>query len=281
MKVVKPTVITSAMLVSTSAVELYGAWNAATVYALNAYCTLASSNRIYQCIQGPSTNNAPATSPLYWADVGPMNQWAMFDDKISTATTAPASLTVVLDTGFINSLALFGLVGATATITATNGAGGPVVYSATIGLDGTIVADWYQYFFEPFVQLGSLVLTNIPPYSALRLTVTVTGSTAAIGNLVVGTSYDLGDTQLGATVGIMDYSQKTTDAFGNTTFAKRAYSKRNSVQVMFDNGQMTKVQSVLEGLRATPCVWIGVDDAKFLALLVFGLHVNPMFGGHA
>ena len=213
MKVVKPTVITSAMLVSTSAVELYGAWNAATVYALNAYCTLASSNRIYQCIQGPSTNNAPETSPLYWADVGPMNQWAMFDDKISTATTAPASLTVVLDTGFINSLALFGLVGATATITATNGAGGPVVYSATIGLDGTIVADWYQYFFEPFVQLGSLVLTNIPPYSALRLTVTVTGSTAAIGNLVVGTSYDLGDTQLGATVGIMDYSQKTTDAW--------------------------------------------------------------------
>ena len=265
MKVVKPT---SPALVSSSATELYSTWSSATAYTLNAFAIF--SGRIYQCIQGPSTNNSPATSPLYWTDKGPSNVQAMFDEKISTQTSAPTSLTVVIDTGYINSFALFGLVGLTAQITATNGPAGPVVYSATVNLDGTIISDWYQYFFEPFVQMGELVLTDIPPYQAMRLTVTITGATASIGQLVSGTAYFLGDTELGATAGIFSFSKKDTSPAGITTFSKGANSKRVGAHLMLDNVQLNKVQRVLADLDGVPCVWIGSDNAIYTPLLVYG-----------
>ncbi len=41
-----------------------------------------------------------------------------------------------------------------------------VVYSRTNGLDGTVLNDWYMYFFEPFVQKGEVVLTDLPPYNS-------------------------------------------------------------------------------------------------------------------
>ncbi len=271
MRVIKPAAITPAMLVSTSATELYGAWSGSVNYALNAH--VISGGRIYLCLRFDSAPiYPPVSNAVYWMDAGPSNQQAMFDGVVSTATTAANSLTVVLDTGIINSLALFGLVGTTLTLSATNGAGGPVVYSRSIALDGTIISDWYQYFFEPSVQLGEAVLTEIPPYGGLRLTLTVTGGTAAIGQIAIGTFYDLGDTQFGATASIIDYSVKTTDAYGATTFSRRAFSKRVTARLMLPTGQLNKVQRVLADLRATPCAWVGVDDSAYSPLLVYGFY---------
>jgi len=273
MKVIKPTAMTSAALVSTDATETNAEYNAATAYALDALCTMASTKRTYQCIQGPSTGNAPDTSPLWWADIGPSNKWSMFDSQVSTATTAATTLTVVLDTGYVNSLALIGVLGAAATISATDGAAGPSVYSRTIGLDGTVIGDWYQYFFEAFNQLGEVVLTDIPTYSALRLTVTVAGINVEVGQLLFGTVYDLGQTLAGATASITDYSRKDTSALGVTTFVQRQFSKRMSARMMLTTAQINKAQRVLADIRATPCVWIGAEDtASYAPLVVYGFY---------
>ena len=273
MKLIKPTLLTDAMLASSTAVEAYSVWSSVTAYALNTCVILASSKRAYKCIQGPSTNNSPDTSPLYWTDIGPMNKWAMFDSMVSTQTTGTGSITVALDTGYMNSLALLGLVGDTATITATDGPGGAVVYTKTIALDGTIISDWYQYFYEPGVQLTTAWLTDLPPYLSCRLTVTVSGSGAvAIGMLMFGTFYDIGDTQLNPNTGILSYSKKTTDAYGVTTFVPGGNAKRLSVSLNVLNAQLNKVYSLLASLDAVPCMWIGADDIKYGPLAIFGFY---------
>lgn len=273
MKVIKPTTMTSAALVSSNAAEAYAEYNAGTTYALDAKCIVAADKRTYQCIQGPSTGNTPSTSPLYWVDIGPTNKWAMFDAQVSTATTAATSLTVVLDTGYINSLALIGVSGATATVSATDGSGGLSIYSRTIGLDGTVIADWYQYYFEPFNQLGEVILTDLPTYSAMRLTVVVAGVDVEVGQLAFGTSYELGDTLAGATASITDYSRKDTSALGITTFVQRQFSKRMAARMMLTTAQINKAQRVLADLRATPCVWIGAEDtATYSPLVVYGFY---------
>ena len=269
MKVIKPVTITPAMLVSTTATELYAAWVGSTNYLLNARVIVGG--RIYECIRfDTSPIYAPVTNALYWIDKGIGNIQAMFDDRISTATTAATSLSIVLDTGIINSLGLFGLVGNTLTLTATNGVGGELVFSKSISLDGTIIADWYQYFFEPSVQLGEVILTDIPPYAGLRLTITVTGATTAIGQIAIGTFYELGDTQLGATAGIVDYSTVVTDKSGYSTFTPGNFSKRVNLTFMLPNAQLNKVQRVLTDVRQKPCAWIGVDDVTYLPLYLFG-----------
>lgn len=270
MKLVKPVALAVAMLISTTATETYSAWSAGTAYALDSFVIRTTTNRIYQCIQGPSTGNTPETSPLYWTDKGPTNQWAMFDSQISTQTVATSSLSVVLKPGLCNSICFFGLVGSTLTVTVRDGLAGAVVYTRTVTLDGTIIADWYQYYFEPAVQLASVVLTDLPPYGNAHITATISGTgSVKCGTLLVGTFYDLGDTQYGATSGITDYSRKDTDAFGIFTFVQRAYSDRISANLMFPNSQLNKVKSVLTSTRG-PCVWIGTDVAGFEVLNTLG-----------
>jgi hypothetical protein len=274
MKAIKPTPITPALLHSTTAAETYAEYNAGTAYALNDICTIAATWRMYQCIQGPSTGNAPATSPLYWTDIGPSNKGAMFDSEISTVTTASTTLTVVIKPGYLNSLALFGLVGQTLTVTGRNGVAGPVVYvPVVINLDGTVLTDWYMYFFEPFVQLAEVVLTDLVPYEDAHITIKLDGSgTVACGICLAGTFYTLGDTEFGANVSIIDYSRKNTSAAGITSFERRAYSKRMSARMMLDTAQINKVQRVLADLRATPCAWIGTDESGFEPLTVYGFY---------
>lgn len=273
MKVVKPTALTAAMLVSTTAAETTTAWNPATAYAVGDRVLRTSTQRINSRLVAGTTATAPESDTANWVDVGPSNTWAMFDAQISTQTVANNSLSVVLKPGYANSLCLFGLVGNTVTVTVRDGLAGPVVYSTSKTLDGTIITDWYQYFFEPSVQLPSLVLTDLPPYGNAHITVTVTGvGDVKCGVLLVGTFYELGDAEYGATSGITDYSRKDTDAFGVTTFVQRPYSDRLTFNLVFSRAQLTKVKQVLASVRATPCVWIGADVDGLEVLNAFGFY---------
>lgn len=259
------------MIASTTAVEVYAEWVSNFNYPLNA--RVVFQGRIYECVRFDSVPTYPPVSdPIYWLDRGVGNILAMFDDLISTATTAPTSLVVVLDTGIINSLGLFNLTGDTLVLTATNGIGGDIVYSRTIVLDGTIISDWYQYFFEPSVQLGEIILTDIPPYTNLRLTLTITGQSTGIGQIAIGTFYDLGGTQYGASVGIVDYSTVVTDNQGYTVFTPGQFSKRANVTLMLPNAQLNKVQRILADIRGKPCAWVGVEDRTYAPLYLFGAY---------
>jgi hypothetical protein len=272
MKVVKPVTIADAQFVSSTAPEAdYAAYAAGTDYAVGA--RVIYLHQVWESVQTPNVGHTPGTDALYWAPIAPTNRWAMFDTEISTQTALASPLTVVIKPGLVNSLALFGLEGATLDVTVRDGLAGPVVYSRTKALDGTIIADWYQYFFEPSVQLGEVVLTDLPPYGDAHITVSISAAgTVKCGDMTVGTVYVLGDTQLGASAGIIDYSRKDTSAAGVTTLVKRKFSKRMSAQLMLDNVQMNKVQRVLSDLRATACAWIGSDVTGYEPLTIFGFY---------
>jgi hypothetical protein len=273
MKVIAPTTFVAAThLVSSTATETYAAYNAGTTYAKDAFVDYGT--HIYQSLVNSNTGNQPDISPTFWVLVGPDNTHAMFDDQISTATVSATPLTVVLATGLCNALALFGLVGSQVQVSITDGAGGPSIYSRTVSLDGTFIYDWYQYFFEPYLQIEELVLTDLPPYPNARMTVTLSDpSTVQVGQLVWGTQYELGDAEHGASVGIIDYSRKDTDEFGTTTFVERNFSKRMTARLMLDTAQIARVQQVLARVRSKPSVWVGVPgDELFRPLTVYGFY---------
>lgn len=270
MRVIKPAAFDPAThLVSSTAVESAAAWASGTTYAKDAVVDYLTNYWI--SLVNSNTGNQPDTSPTQWALVGPDNTHAMFDEQISTATSSTSPLTVVLTPGAVNAIALLGLVGEQVVVTVTDGSGGPVVYTRTVSLDGTLIADWYQYFYEPYVQIAEVVLTDLVPLSTAELTVSLTGTgTIEIGNLSFGTQYQIGDAEYGAGLGIIDYSKKETDEFGVTTFVRRDFSKRLSARLMLDNGQINRISRLLSDLRATPAVWILADDSQYQAGTVYG-----------
>jgi hypothetical protein len=276
MKVIKPTTVTPAMILATNVVEAYAAWSAATTYAKDAIVDYGEG--YYNSLVNSNLNNIPdVVGSTFWEYIGPDNKHAMFDGQVSTATTrATSPMTVTIAPGLVNSLAMIDLVGSSVTITMTDGGASPPVYTKTVNLDGSIVFDWYTYFFEPFVQLAEVVLTDLPPYGLGQITMTLSGGGAvAIGELLVGTVYELGEQGMeqGASVGIIDYSLKETNPDTLvTTFRPRAYSKRMSGQFLLNNGQLNAVQRILADIRAVPSVFIGSEAEDYSPLIVYGFY---------
>lgn len=273
MNVIRPVTFAGSQLISTNATESVSAWAGGTTYASGALALYA--NRIWESLQAANTNNQPDTSPAWWLDAGPSNQRAMFDSQVSTATTRATPLTVTVAPGVgVNSLALLGLNATSVTVTVTDGAAGPTIYSRTVSLDDTQIFDWLAYFFEPYDFRAQLVLTDLPMYASARITVNISAGagTVACGTMTYGNVYELGQSQRGASAGIRDYSKKDTDEFGTTSFVVRAFSGRMEVQLMVEQNRLNFVHRLLAALRATPCVWIGSDRKDLQPLTVFGFY---------
>ena len=275
MKLLRPVDLSQTMLISSNVVEVCGAWSSTTAYAVDTQVVLASTQRVYQCIQGPSTNNSPDTSILFWVDVGPSNRWAMFDDQMSTASSAYQTLSVTIATGMINSVAMIAVDAYDVQLTLRDGLNGPILYDNTLNFSVDAPTDWAQYFFyDPDSVTTQQIIQNLPEYSSTHMTVTLrSAQTVKIGGLMFGRVVNLGTTGYGATAGIIDYSRKTTDAFGVTTFVKREFSKRLTVNMTIQNTELNRVQRALYGARAKPCVWVGSDVEDISeALVVFGFY---------
>lgn len=121
------------------------------------------------------------------------------------------------------------------------------------------VSAWYGYYFEPITRRGDYVEVDMPPYNNAQIEVILSapGETVLCGACVIGKRRDIGKTNLGATIGITDYSVKTRDEFGDFRITERAYSKRGDFQVWVDNGYTGELQRLLAQYRATPLVYIG------------------------
>jgi hypothetical protein len=281
MSIIKPVTLTDAMLVSSTAPETdYTAWNAATNYTVG--------TRVLRSVSGVHKNfenliaGVNATLPELattgatprWLDLGANNRWAMFDTKVGTKTSLASPLTVVINPGSITGLALLELTGKQAVISVKSATGGTVVYTKTVSLDGTIISSFYDWFFEDYAQLTDLTLTDLPgQYTSCELTVSITGtSTVGIGVCHFGKVYAIGSTQYGASVGIISYSQKTVDAFGNTTVTKRANSKRNTLSLMTAKSDFNRNYRLLASLDGIACIYIGTEAQGYEPLIVYGFY---------
>lgn len=274
MKVLKPTVLTDEMLISSTATaETILEWNSATAYAVDATCWLG---RIRYQAAAANTNVKPGeeTTEIHkWAETGPTNKWAMFDDVVGTSTVGASPLTVVMKPGGVDSIFLGELIGRTATVAVKDAPTGNIVYDKTIDLDGTIIESFYDWFFADFEQMTDVILTDLPGQftgGELTVSVTATSGDASVGVCKPGKMIEIGQTQYGATVGIIDYSGKNTDAFGRTSVVERSYSKRGSFSMVTEKARFNKIFRTLAALRATPCVYIGTEAQGYEPLLIYG-----------
>jgi len=269
MRIIKPVEITPAILTSSNVPETdYAAWSAATAYAVGDKAMY--NHRNYEALVAHTGANpeTDTSDPPKWLDLGATNRWRMFDDKVGSLTEQTGSIAVELQPGaVINSIALFNLLGRSATVTLTNPAEG-IVYQRTVSLVDAGVDNWYDWFFAPIGRQTDFVLLDLPAYGGASLSVTVENNTetAACGHLVMGRQADIGVALYGTSVGITDYSRKESDAFGNSVVIQRAFSKRAEFDVMVETPAVSAVQRLLASIRAQPVVWIGAEgyESTFL-----------------
>lgn len=279
-------VVTGSGLIYTDVPEAdYAAWVGGTTYtALTSYVirTTATTHKVYQCL----VTHTPAATPEdnttgvtpKWLEIGPTNRWGMFDRKVGTETTQATSMTYLLKPGRANSLGLLGVDADSVEVSLV--ANDEIVYAASIDLNsGNTVGDWYQYFYEPIYSTDAVAITNlldaalmaIPAYGdgVLCVRFLATAGDVTCGVLAVGLYVELGTTLYDPTIGIIDYSRKSVDAFGNYDITERTYSKRMSATLMVESTDVDNTARLLTQYRATPVVWVGADNL-YSSLIVYG-----------
>lgn len=271
MKFISPLPITDAMLTASSLPETdHAAWNGATSYTVGKLVIRTATHRIYQRLTVGISAPAPENDPTNWADIGPTNKWAPFDRAVGSVASSASTITYTITPGqAVTGLALLDLSADAVAILVT--VGGVTAYSVSFDpvVSSTGVYDWFAYFFDSIERRGSLVVTNLPAFSEAVITITISGSgTLGLGTLALGNAYTIGTTLAGSKVEIIDYSSKTTDAYGVTTVVERGYAKRMSANVVINTASASDIAKRLAAVRARPVVWIGEENID--ATLIYG-----------
>jgi hypothetical protein len=280
MRIIKPVTITDSNLTSSTVPENdYSAWSSVTTYALGDNVISTTTHKIYESAQGSNLNNDPTTDDgTWWIEVSATNRWKAFDQKVTDQVTQATSLQYVIDTTdeLINSLAFFNLDAAEVQVQLEDATDGEY-YNETFDLiDNSYVIDWYTYFFEPNRKLPELLLTDLSPYVDPTVTITIseTGSTAEVGQIIVGRFLDLGITQYNTSVSIEDFSRKERDTFGNPIIVQRAFAQRAEYDVSILTGDARRVQSILSEVRTTPVVWFAGPDTEQYGTTIYGYYID-------
>jgi hypothetical protein len=181
---------------------------------------------------------------------------------------------VVLAPGATDGVALIDTNAESATVTLT--VSGAPLYTKTQSFNagGNAIDTWFAWFFEPLGQKSNMLFLDVPVYETGVLTVNMTRDNPAdlvsCGTLLVGRQFDIGETEHGVDIGIIDYSRKETDQFGATSVLERAFAKRMTARVVMQTSAIDDVHRTLAAIRATPVLWIGSEG--FESLTVFGFY---------
>lgn len=274
MKIVSPIDVTEAMLTA-SDVPLtdYTLWTAGTYnagdqrrYELSAYEALSTTT------DQPDIGAAKAVPT--WLRLGYVNRWRMFRDGSDSQTTNTGAITVTIDyAAVITNLVALGLAADSINLTITDGVEGEV-YNETITLTDIGVMDWWEYFFLTYSSKDVALFENIPPYPDADVDLTITRTNpadeVACGRVVAGPVLELGVSNYGTDVGIIDYSIKERDSFGNLQIVPRRVVKRVGFDVTFESYLVDYVQRALAAISATPTLFIG--DPLYPSTILFGVY---------
>lgn len=276
------TVDNTALVSSTLSEDDYSAWLVGTTYDVDDYVIVAGTDHsVYQSVQGSNTGNDPSTDDgTWWTRIGATNLWKALDLDTNdirlsdrTTGTSPFSFTLTF-ADYVQGVALFNIDGANeAEVTVT--ADAVEVYNETVSLiDDTMIIDSYAYCFEPITSVTELVLDDLPAYLNAEVKIELTdgaGGTIGVGQIVAGAVHPIGETLLGAQIGIRDYSSVERDAFGYAQITKRAYTQTVSYPVAIPAQQSRRIQRILGDLISTPVVMYAGEDTDQFGTTVFGI----------
>jgi len=240
-------------------------------------------HKIYESLADGNTQNYPPLDVLEavpnWLDLGYTNKWKAFDEIINSQTEYNGEFTYQFTPGvIIDSIAFMNLENISSIRVVSTDPIEGVVYDYTKELVSTSVSgvtavvDWYSYFFSTVSFIDAFALTDLPPYLAATIDVTITyigdAAVARVGEIVLGLQANFGDTLYAPSIGIHDYSIKETDDFGNAIITERPYSRKMSCDVKVLNADISDVNRLLIAYRTSPLVWIGSES--YDTLLLYG-----------
>lgn len=257
-------------IISTNAVdETVAEYVASTTYNANDEVKITSLKRKY--ISKIDGNTDYPVNSSNWVDMGALNSWSCFDDKLFSQTITSSDLIVEIDTSRATKIALMNLTAVTEAIIETTDNSDGSIKTETISLRDYGVNNLYDYAYKPFRDKKQL-LYDIEwlPSSKVKITLQTTQE-IGVGMILSGIEESSGLTLWGSSIGQIDYSQINTDAWGNTSFVPRNVAKTVDAKLIIDTVEADTNMALFDDIRASLSLFIGDErDKGFESMNVFG-----------
>ncbi len=234
-------------------------------------------HRIYEA-NVTSEDKYPPDNPGDWLDLGATNRWRMFDMEVGSENQTISdgsenSVEVLLSIEQpINSIILLNIYAANVSIIMRDSNSNQVYVHYQELLSPITSPSWWEWFFGGRSRTDTVVLTNLPLTRPATIEMVLDGvdGPAKIGKLILGYGKDIGCVRYGTGVGIVDFSRKVRDDFGNNSVVKRRYIDRADFDVQIPTARVDEFKNLLANVRATPVVYIG--DTNFFSTVLFGYY---------
>lgn len=143
-----------------------------------------------------------------------------------------------------------------------------IIWIDTIRLMPTV----YNQTITTGTSKTDVVKTDLTSSATCLITAIVNkaASTAKIGALIVGVKTTLGTMKWSPAIGIIDYSTKEVDTFGNYSIVQRSFAKRLNCNLTIPNTIVDEVYRLLSLYRSTPLVWVGSES--YSCLIIYGFY---------
>lgn len=284
MDIIPPIPITDSVFTSSNVPETdEDEWSVIVGYVVDDLVMVLDTHTIYKC-QAANTGKYPPDHladgdpdadpevPDTWAVVSATNRWKMWDNRSKSSTVQADSIIAEVTPGeLFNTMAVINLVGVSANVTVTDPVAGEVYNHDVDLIDLSGINDFYDWAFNPLERISDFVLDDLPAYAlaTAKLTVLNTGSTAQVGESVVGRKRILGTTEHGTSIGIQNYSRKEVDEeTGDATIESRPYAKTVNYVSLVLTSRVSYVQRILAANIDVPAIYFG--DKSCTATIVFG-----------
>lgn len=246
---------------------VYAAYNVGTSFGLGDIVSNIATDvhDLYKSQVAGNIGNA-LTDTTKWLKLGSTNARAMYDDTYESQTTNADSIVSVHSMGTVTNTLFLGNLDASSVDVVQSGSG----YTRHLNLNSHPVTNWYDWWYEDVVRIQDAVLTDVPPYPASTITVSINypGSIAKCGIALLGKGISIGTTQQDMSASFVSFSGTTTDGFGYTTFAKRGSIKTLDLEVDIFPGYEDEAYRLLE--KFSDVVMLFITTTKNTLGMLYG-----------
>ena len=233
-------------------------WDDTTTFARDDYVKVTDLKRIYRCASDNSTNQYPPANPTVWVDYGATNSYKLFDDIIGSQTEFDTNMTIEISANRMNMIAFLNMDNVSSiSITQTN-LRSDTTFDRVIDLVDYGVLSLYDYWYKPLSYRRDLVIKDLQFLVDAKLTITFNANgIGKVGAVVSGLADNLGLTLFGSKVKLKDYSNYTTDSYGNTSFRKRGCARIITGQVIIDTNLVDETITKVASRRGDLTLYVG------------------------
>jgi hypothetical protein len=290
MLIVEPLTIDLSRVTTNVPENDYPEWSSGTTYNAGDTCIVSAVHKIYASLKNTNTNHYPpdnttGTDP-WWQEVGATNAFRMLDSYVNSTTEYDGTINVTLPFADCDYAALFELDAERVDFSVT--VSGEEYWSSSLSLYLETCRDWFDYFYAPLEYKKDVTVRSNVIHLGAMLTVSIvpkTGYTAKCGSIVVGRSKSLGNTLWGVRASILDYSRRSTDAWGRTYLSQGNWAKRVTCTVYVPTASVDVVYRKFAQYRSTPVVWVldnrdmGSNTYEVLQVYGFFRSFEPVIHG--